>query len=150
MRRYVSGCDAVHPDRRGGQHVAMSCSGVLAIDDEAELGVLVMAERSQFKNRARADELLDAMHRLVSDEATVLERQLLACTSVWLREKRETHPPLRGAMVTMSATAPDGRLLDVNYTVVRDEEEPLSRATATNAIARALARLMIEATRAVK
>lgn len=56
-RRYVIGCDAVHPDRRGGQHVAMRCTGVLAID--GDIGVLVASERSQHGNRDKADALLD-------------------------------------------------------------------------------------------
>ena len=41
MIRYVIGCDAVHPDSRGGQHVAKHCTGVLAIDDELGIGVMV-------------------------------------------------------------------------------------------------------------
>ena len=53
--RYITGCDAVHPDRRGGQHVAMRCSGVLAIDDEKGIGVLVTNERSQMKNKEKAE-----------------------------------------------------------------------------------------------
>lgn len=67
-RRYVTGCEAVHPDRRGGQHVAMSCSGVLAIDEDAQLGVLVMDERSQIKNKQKADTLLDWMIELGADD----------------------------------------------------------------------------------
>jgi protein subunit release factor A len=58
-RRYIVGCDAVHPDRRGGQHVAMACPGVLVIDDEAGIGVLVQHERSQVKNKNLAETLLD-------------------------------------------------------------------------------------------
>ena len=56
--RYVVGCDAVHPDRRGGQHVAKSCTGVLAIDDDVGVGVLVTSERSQMANKAKAAALL--------------------------------------------------------------------------------------------
>jgi hypothetical protein len=56
--RYILGCDAVHPDQRGGQHVARKCTGVLAIDDEHGIGVLVNTERSQYGNRQRADALL--------------------------------------------------------------------------------------------
>jgi protein subunit release factor A len=56
--RIITGCAAVHPDRRGGQHVAQACPGVLAIDDERGIGVLCMDERSQFRNRERALEML--------------------------------------------------------------------------------------------
>lgn len=56
--RVIVGCDAVHPDRRGGQHVAMSCSGVLVIDQQSGLGVMVADERSMIKNKARAMRLL--------------------------------------------------------------------------------------------
>lgn len=61
MRRYVTGCDAVHPDRRGGQHVARPCFGVLALDETKGIGVMVSSERSQHGNKTRADELLDSL-----------------------------------------------------------------------------------------
>lgn len=53
--RIIVGCDAVHPNRRGGQHVAMHCTGVLVIDDERGIGVLVNTERSQHANRQKAE-----------------------------------------------------------------------------------------------
>lgn len=59
--RIITGCDAVHPDHRGGQHVAKPCTGVLVIDDERGIGVLVNSERSQHGNRTRAEALLRAM-----------------------------------------------------------------------------------------
>lgn len=58
-RRIISGCDAVHPDSRGGQHVAKHCTGVLVIDDELGLGVMCNGERSQYGNREKANALLD-------------------------------------------------------------------------------------------
>jgi protein subunit release factor A len=58
-RRCIVGCDAVHPDRRGGQHVAMACPGVLVIDDAHGIGVLVTTERSQIRNKQKAETLLD-------------------------------------------------------------------------------------------
>ena len=68
-RRYITGCDAVHPDRRGGQHVAMACPGVLVIDDEHGIGILVMHERSQIKNKQAAETLLDWAIELQKDPA---------------------------------------------------------------------------------
>jgi protein subunit release factor A len=62
--RYVIGCDAVHPDRRGGQHVAMRCTGVLMIDDERGIGVLCNSERSQHGNKERAEQML---YRLLAE-----------------------------------------------------------------------------------
>lgn len=50
----VTGCAAAHPDQRGGQHVAMSCSGVLIIHKPTGIGVRVLDERSQYKNKAKA------------------------------------------------------------------------------------------------
>ena len=67
-RRYITGCDAVPPDRRGGQHVAMACPGVLAIDDEAGIGVLVMHQRSQVKNKQAAETLLDWAIELMEEK----------------------------------------------------------------------------------
>jgi len=61
LRRYITGCAAAHPDQRGGQHVSMSCTAVIAIDDARQVGVLVMNGRSQFKNKQLADELLTCL-----------------------------------------------------------------------------------------
>jgi protein subunit release factor A len=60
-RRYITGCDAVHPDRRGGQHVSKPCTGLTVIDDETGLGVTVIDVRSQWQLRAEADRLLDML-----------------------------------------------------------------------------------------
>jgi protein subunit release factor A len=65
-RRYLVGCDVNHPDRRGGQHVGM-CLGVLAIGEQTGLGVRVVDERSQYKNKAKADTLLDWMLELTKE-----------------------------------------------------------------------------------
>jgi protein subunit release factor B len=56
--RIITGCDAVHPDRRGGQHVAKPCTGVLIIDDELGLGVFCNMNRSQYGNTEGARALL--------------------------------------------------------------------------------------------
>lgn len=56
--RFVTGCDAEHPDRRGGQHVAQTCTGVFAIHEPSGLGVMVKCARSQLGNKARAVDLL--------------------------------------------------------------------------------------------
>ncbi len=62
IRRYIVGCDAVHPDRRGGQHVARGCStGVLVIDETTGFGVLAQFERSQHKNKVLAEALLEEL-----------------------------------------------------------------------------------------
>ncbi len=66
MTRITTGCDAVHPDQRGGQHVAQRCTGVLVIDDERGIGVLVTSQRSQLGNRQKAKALLAG---LLSKEA---------------------------------------------------------------------------------
>lgn len=54
----VHGCAAAHPDRRGGQHVAMQCSGVLVVHKPTGIAVRVLDERSQIKNKSRAVSLL--------------------------------------------------------------------------------------------
>ena len=43
---------------RGGQHVG-SPRGVLVYDEDLQLGILSFSERSQFKNIAEANALLD-------------------------------------------------------------------------------------------
>lgn len=62
--RVICGCNAVHPDTRGGQHVAMQCSGVLVIDDELGLGVMCNANRSQYGNKAGAEEALEHLRKI--------------------------------------------------------------------------------------
>ena len=52
----TAGCDAVHPDRRGGQHVAKQCVGVRVRHIPSGKEVLCTEERSQYKNRIRAME----------------------------------------------------------------------------------------------
>lgn len=59
--RIITGCEAVHPDQRGGQHVAKHCTGVLIIDDELGLGVFCNMNRSQYGNIAGAREILDKL-----------------------------------------------------------------------------------------
>lgn len=54
----TTGCAAVHPDQRGGQHVAMSCTGVLMTHRPSGVSVLANNERSQYKNRIEALRLL--------------------------------------------------------------------------------------------
>jgi len=68
--RYQTGCHAVHPDQRGGQHVAMECPGVMAISDDHEVGVLVFTERSQMKNKIKATELLTLLIATIDVAAT--------------------------------------------------------------------------------
>ena len=60
-RRTITGCDAVHPDRRGGRHVAKPCVGALVIDEDTGIGVRVTRERSQGACVMRAHELLDQL-----------------------------------------------------------------------------------------
>ena len=52
------GCAAVHPDQRGGQHVAMRCSGVRITHKPTGISVLSMDERSQHANKQKAMEML--------------------------------------------------------------------------------------------
>lgn len=54
----VAGCSAVHPDQRGGQHVAKQCTGVLMIHHPTGIGVMCNVNRSQYGNRAGALEML--------------------------------------------------------------------------------------------
>lgn len=60
-RRTISGCDAAHPDRRGGQHVAKPCCAVMVIDEDLGIGVMVRSDRSQHANRELAERYLDIL-----------------------------------------------------------------------------------------
>lgn len=70
--RVVAGCNAVHPEQRGGQHVSKPCSGVMVIDDDIGIGVMCNSERSQRGNRARAESILRASI-LTAEDREVLE-----------------------------------------------------------------------------
>lgn len=48
------GCDAVHSDQRGGQHVTRSCTGVRLTHTPTGVTVLVDSECSQHANKAEA------------------------------------------------------------------------------------------------
>lgn len=67
--RIVTGCAAVHPDQRGGQHVAKHCTGVLVIDDELGLGVMCNVNRSQYGNTEGAKEALEHLRRIYAARA---------------------------------------------------------------------------------
>jgi protein subunit release factor A len=69
----VSGCLAAHPNQRGGQHVAMSCSGVLVIHRPSGIAVRVLDERSQIRNKTVAIAKLTSVLRAIDwfeDERT--------------------------------------------------------------------------------
>jgi protein subunit release factor A len=57
----LAGCDAVHPDRRGGQHVAMHCGGVRVLHVPTGIAVTVISERSQIKSREKAMAMLEIL-----------------------------------------------------------------------------------------
>ena len=54
----TTGCEAVHPDQRGGQHVAKHCTGVRITHKPTGVSVLCNSERSQHGNRSKAMEML--------------------------------------------------------------------------------------------
>lgn len=86
--RIITGCDAVHPDQRGGQHVAQRCTGVLVIDDDRGVGVLINSERSQHKNIERARKVLA---ELVEREMREERRGCRACDSSGVVEANLDH-----------------------------------------------------------
>lgn len=57
----TTGCDAAHPDHRGGQHVAMRCCAVRIMHRPTGIGVLANDERSQFSNRKAAMQRLQTV-----------------------------------------------------------------------------------------
>lgn len=89
--RYITGCDAVHPDRRGGQHVAKHCTSVLAIDDDAGVGVLVNSERSQSGNRQKADAMLAELRARRALDLTSEDREALSTLAFLLH--KHSHEP---------------------------------------------------------
>lgn len=50
----TAGCEAAHPDRRGGQHVAMACVAVRIVHRPTGLEVLVVEHASQRTLMSRA------------------------------------------------------------------------------------------------
>lgn len=54
----TTGCHAVHPDRRGGQHVAVHCTGVRILHIPTGVEVLSSEERSQLRNLEAAMQML--------------------------------------------------------------------------------------------
>lgn len=63
----IAGCDAAHPDRRGGQHVAMQCTGVRILHRPSGLAVTCIRERSQIKNKQIALSALEVLIDLIAD-----------------------------------------------------------------------------------
>ena len=55
----TTGCEAMH--QRGGQHVAMACTGVRLYSPKIGIGVTVSSERSQHRNKAEALRLLQLL-----------------------------------------------------------------------------------------
>jgi protein subunit release factor A len=70
----TTGCDAVHPDQRGGQHVAKQCTGVRIMHKPSGISVLSKDERSQHGNRVKAYERL---RRLIAADLTSDEVEAL-------------------------------------------------------------------------
>jgi protein subunit release factor A len=50
----TTSCLAVHPDRRGGQHVSRPCTGVRVMHRPTGIGVFVNSEQSQMRNHEHA------------------------------------------------------------------------------------------------
>lgn len=62
----ITGCNAAHPQQRGGQHVARSCSSVMIIHKPTGIGVRSDSERSQHGNKTAALESLRRVLNLVT------------------------------------------------------------------------------------
>lgn len=74
----TTGCEAVHPDRRGGQHVAMACTGVRVTHTPTGISVLADHERSQHANRREAFRQLRDKLMSREDEGIVIGDDVIA------------------------------------------------------------------------
>ncbi len=81
----TGGCEAVHPDRRGGQHVAKPCTGVRATHRPTGISVMVDTERSQHANRRLAEKRLKATVEAATDTVNVDVAGCLSCNGEAVR-----------------------------------------------------------------
>jgi hypothetical protein len=76
----VSGCAAAHPDRRGGQHVAKTCTGVRVTHRATGISEFVDSERSQHANQelavARLEVIVDELRQEELDELRMVARRV--------------------------------------------------------------------------
>ena len=56
----TTGCEAEHPDQRGGQHVGRPCFGVRVTYRPTGVSIMVNTERSRYANQTHALALLRA------------------------------------------------------------------------------------------
>jgi hypothetical protein len=75
----VSGCAAAHPDRRGGQHVAKTCTGVRVTHRATGISEFVDSERSQHANQelavARLEVIVDELRQEEWDDPDLYAEQ---------------------------------------------------------------------------
>lgn len=70
----IAGCDAAHPDQRGGQHVARQCTAVRVLHRPTGLAVTSTEHRSLHANREAAFAVLQ---RLLTPVLTADDREAL-------------------------------------------------------------------------